>query len=233
MTIDQATRDAAAKGFLELCEHLWAAKYAPGLEAQVREEQELRSDPFAEGATYSVFGEELRMMTPRDLVHLDGYDIPFVTGGEADQAHAVFFLWTLSAENRGGSIMNAWRRGRFNARVGLKLATEGFNQCDMEIGLYMRRVLFDLPEPDKTIDHSQEPPPPINCIAGLLVDVAGLVGPNDPFSGKLLADTPIPRLVQYRRTAQPAKKITGRLERARVYCQEEANVVMKAIRERK
>lgn len=228
--------EAAAKpdAPLAVAHLLWRDKYAPELEQAIRDEQALRSDPFAEGVTFEVFGEELRLMTPRDLVNLDGNDNPFVSGGKMAKEDVVFFLWQLHRDNHGKGIRHAWRQGRFNGRVGMRLEAEGIEAAQTEIDLYMRRVLFDLPEPEKKDPNKPEAPSaPVNCVAGLLVDVAALVGPTDPFSGALLGDTPIPRLVQYRRARLPAQKLTGALERARVLCMEETNEVLRKIRTEK
>jgi hypothetical protein len=226
-----ALEEAAARGFLDLCNYLWAEKYVPTLEAKVREEEAMRSDPFAEGVDFEVCGEPLRLMTPRDLVLLDGFESPYVSGGDPDEADAAFFLWTLHARNAGGMIRTAWERGRFNGRFAARIETLGFADADEEILAYMRRVLYDLPKIDPKVPLHKRAPS-INAVAGLLVDVACLVGPTDPYSGSLLADSPIPRLIQYRRTRENAKGggAYGEIDSAKVHCQDEANAVMAAIR---
>lgn len=217
----------------ELFGFLMATKYVPAYQETARKESERRSDAFADGVTYTVCGEEIRLMTPRDLLMLDGFGNAFVCAGEPKDGDVRRFLWQLHTHNDG---TNSWRmrirKGRFEARM------DGRTSVDddaSDIYDYMDRLWPDTPAdpftkpPDGVQDTRAGKPMSVHWLAPLMVNVAGAIGPIDPVSGKLLGDTPLPRLLQYQREAIERK--TGEesgtsFDSLRSRCLEEVNIIM-------
>lgn len=218
-----------------MLDHLWATKYVPELNGKIQHEAERRADAFSD-MPFTTFGEELRQMTPKDLVFLEGMDNPFVAGGpELTFGDSAFFLWHLNALNEPERpLVNAFRRGKFKARISARAEEHGEDVAIAEIFAYIDRIFIDLPSPDPK-DKTDTKPPTVHCVAPLLIDVASVIGPRDPMNGKMLGDTPIPRLIQYRSAAQQrggGEKFTA-LDSANVACMAEANEVMREYRESK
>lgn len=182
---------------------LWNEFVAPALQEDLDREQERRADAFAERATFTVCGEELRLMTPRDLVLLDGFQSPFIVGGdEPDADDLFFFIWSMHRDNDGKEGIRAgFRRGRIKGRLAALEIERGLAELVVGIFGYIDRVFIDLPTPDPDGKQDRRPPA-VHVIAGLLTDVAAICGPRDPMAGAFLGDTPIPRLIQYRRARQ-------------------------------
>ena len=227
--MDDKLKEIAAQGPEALMEHLWATKYLPQIQQEIADEQSKRSDAFYDAATLTVLGEELRLMTPKDLVFLDGMGSPFIIGGsEPTVVDVIRFIWTLHADNDGTlGIRNAYRRGKVFSRV-----TRNYtDRAAVEVFEYIDRIFIDLP--DGADNKGGEARPPTNhCIAPLLVKVAANIGPVDPMNGKTLGDTPIPRLIQYRRAAEMNKgeKQYGVVDSRRVQCLDEVNCLMAELR---
>jgi hypothetical protein len=184
---------------------IWNELVAPKLQDALDREQERRADAFAPKAFFTVCGEEIRMMTPRDLVILDGFESPFIVGGaEPTEDDVIFFVWAMHRHNDDGNgIRTAWRRGRARGRVLFFLEQRGLAEAILEVFSYIERIFIDLPSKDPNTKEQQRPPA-VHVVANLLVDVAAIGGPRDPMDGKFLGDTPIPRLIQYRRARQKA-----------------------------
>lgn len=88
----------------------------PGYKEAVEREVRIREEsflPFGE----MICGLEVRQMTPRDLLILQGIESPFVVGGAITAEHIVRFLWILSFRFR---VVRTWRdkwvRGKFIKR---------------------------------------------------------------------------------------------------------------------
>lgn len=214
----------------QIFDHLWATKYAPEIEAVARRETERRTDAFADGVTLTVCGEEIRLMTPRDLLLLDGFENAFVCARVPEEKDIVQFLWDLNATNDGTrSWRNRWRKGRCAGRLAVR---DDFDADVSEIYGYLSRLWLDEPAGDAAAMEGQpremRRPPTTYCLAPLMVNVAGTLGATDPMSGLLLADTPIPRLLQYQRAALERK--TGEedatsFDSFRSRCMEEVNQI--------
>lgn len=231
--MDDQLKTLAEGGIFGVLDFLWETRYIPELNAKIAKDSERRADAFSD-APFEVFGESLRQMTPRDLVYLEGMDSPFVAGGpEATADDVVFFLWSLNAQNDSAApIKTAFRRGRFIARVAERIAQFGHEFAVYEVFEYLDRIFIDLPTGDKDDKDKERKPPSVHCVAPLLVDVAGIMGPRDPINGKWLGDTAIPRLIQYRTAA--SEKAGGKqfteMDSARVRCMDEANQIMREYR---
>lgn len=185
-------------------DEVWSAEFAPAVRARVAAISARRSDAFSD-STLTVCGEEIRQMSPSDLLILDGFSCPFVCGAPAsaiDFADVAFFLWQLHQDNRPGWL-TAFRRGRMLGRLRrLDLAA-----CIAEISDYCERMFADF-TPAAAGDLEQpaaalQPLPTVHFLAPLLVSVAREIGHIDPLSGALISESPLPRLVQYQKAAAP------------------------------
>ena len=224
--MDDKLKAAAQQGPDALMEHLWATKYLPAIQQEIAEEQSKRADAFYDKATLTVLGEELRLMTPHDFVFLDGMGSPFIIGGaEPTIVDVIRFIWTMHVDNDGTmSIRNSFRRGRVFSRI-----TRNYtDRATLEVFEYIDRIFIDLP----TGDGKESGPPANHLMAPLLVKVAAIIGPIDPMNGRSLGDTPIPRLIQYRRAAEQNKgeKQYGVVDSRRVHCVDEVNRIMAELR---
>jgi hypothetical protein len=192
-------------------EQVWAAEFAPQVAAARRVQTERRTEAFLE-ITHTVCGEELRQMTPADLLHLDALANPYVCGGLINvltPLDSAALIWQLAAQNTHESTLaNLWRRTRLLRR----LAKIHHDEQITALLDYVARQFADLPgaEPDSQISDPQisdsspsspfAPEPPTYFLAPLLLRIAAEIGPTDPMTGALLSHTPLARLAQYQRT---------------------------------
>lgn len=233
-TIDAELKAAVAQGPEALFNYIWATKYVPMLDAELALEQSRRADAFAENVTFTVCGEEIHMMTPRFLVDLDGMDNPFVAWTkEAEYEDIEHFIWHLHRDNNpNAALTTAYRRGKFKNRLNVWVYKQGMDAAVSEVFRFLDRVFIDLPnggEHTPTEKKDATKPPTVHSIAPLLVGVAAAIGPFDPLSGKLLGQTPIPRLIQYQRAAMRqthGKEAHGHFDSMRSKCMEEMNEIM-------
>lgn len=100
-------------------EELWQTKYAPRF-VEARKNEDARREQAFLDLPLTVCGEELRQITPKDLLILNGIESPFVCGGEADPIDVVVFLWYLNAKNdQSESWFNRRRKKQMMKRVAL------------------------------------------------------------------------------------------------------------------
>lgn len=194
--------DISRMDHAELFQHLWNTEIVPEHNERIKRESERRADAFAD-TTLTVCGEELRMMTARDLYILDALENPLVSGGLPKEIDCAKFIWLLHAENDGtASLRNRFRRGRILTRV--------VNRADVaetvaEIEEFIDRMMIDTEgaAPDSKDGNggkeTEKKPPNTHFISSLLMRIASEIGDRDPMSGQLLGDTPLPRLLQYGR----------------------------------
>jgi len=218
-----------------LLDYLWQTKYAPEIAATVSLERQRRDESMVDGVTFSVGPDELRPMTTRDLGILDGFENPFVCPGPLpDHKDCAFFVWQLHAKNDGtNSLRNRWRKGRVQGRIA---ALRDVAPLVAEIEEYCDRIFFDMFTDDTAEKKSSDKAPPrgpnVHFIASLLTTVATEFGAIDPLSGKLLADIPIPRLLQYtkaiKRQQDGGKDDFSLIDSAKSRCLEEVNQIVAA-----
>jgi hypothetical protein len=191
--------------FMVTFESVWSAEFAPQVAAARRVRSEQLTEAFLD-VPLTVAGEELRQMTPADLLHLDALGNPFVAGSPDQTLHfldVAGFLWQLHTTNdHTATLGNLWRRTRLLRR----LAARDLRPAAEAISAYVDRMLLDPSSPAPApADRAAEifaPDPRSHFLAPLLVAVASDIGHLDPMSGQLLAHTPLPRLLQYRREIQ-------------------------------
>jgi hypothetical protein len=220
----------------ELFVHVWNNEIRPAFNEKAKRDAERRVDAFAE-TTVTLCGEEVRMMTPRDLFVLDACENPLVSGGIPDEADCARFVWTLHASNNGrDTFANRFRKGRIIQRI---MSRPDLAETVAEIEEYVDRMLLDQTdesEKQKTPEEieqakAERKQPNTHFISPLLINVASDIGHCDPMTGKLLGDTPLPRLIQYARDIQKSKgnadadgdRLTERLQRK---CMERVNAII-------
>jgi len=74
----------------------------PGYLEAVRRENDIRDAAFLD-LTTSICGIEVRQLTPRDALILDGLDNPLMRGGIPTESQLAHFLWLLSPSYKHGS----------------------------------------------------------------------------------------------------------------------------------
>jgi hypothetical protein len=218
-------------------EQVWAAEFAPQVAAARRVQTERRTEAFLD-ITLTVCGEELRQMTPADLLHLDALENPYVCGAplaDITPLDSAAFLWQLAALNdHTPSFANLWRRSRFLRRIA---ATPADTQLTAILA-YTGRIFADFPGSSESSPSPESsafaPESKTYFLAPLLVEVASDIGHLDPMSGQLLAHTPLPRLAQYQRTLRertsPEKDYTE-LDSLRNRCMDRVNQLNAATRQ--
>ena len=219
-------------------EEIWSAEFAPAVAATRRTRSEQLTEAFLD-VPLTVGGEEIRQMTPADLLHLDALGNPFVAGSPDQTLHfldVAGFLWQLHTTNdHTATLANLWRRGRLLRR----LAARDLRPVAEAISAYVDRMLLDPSSPSSASSASSPPSifapdPRCHFLAPLLVAVASDIGHLDPMSGQLLAHTPLPRLLQYRREIQektdPQKTYTD-TDSLRNRCMDRVNQLNAAARQ--
>ena len=178
---------------------LWADKYAARFAAAKFQEDTAREQAFIDD-THIVYGERLRGMTPRDLLHLQVISSPLIYGGhEIKPAHILQFLWTLNVKNQG--VFRFWHRARMVRRVLGRKSVNPIADSLRAISDYIGTMFMDAGGRSST-----ESKPIGACwLAPVLVRVSKMVGPVDPLDGKAWADVPLPRIWQYLKAAKMAE----------------------------
>src|SRR4051794_18452378 len=85
----------------------------PGLREAIKRENDIRDASFLD-LTTRIGCVEIRQMTPRDLLILDGIGNPLMSGGLPSPAELADFLWKLSPRYLEGDSV---RRFLFSRRV--------------------------------------------------------------------------------------------------------------------
>ena len=88
----------------------------PEYRAAVEREQALRDVSFLD-LPADICGIEIRQMTARDYLILDGLGSPFVCGGPSTDFDVVQFLWQLQSRRPLSQVCFAWRCGRLDGPV--------------------------------------------------------------------------------------------------------------------
>ncbi len=209
----------------QLFNHLWITKYAVEIADRISLEGQRKAEAFVD-ATITVCGEEIRLMTPRDLLLLDGFENPFVTCKRLPEGiDCAFFIWVLCVQNIAGPF-----NGRRQTRLYQRIAKRDIAMNVAEIEEYCSRVFIDAPSKATDEKGRERKPPSVYFLAGLLGGLACDIGSIDPMSGKLLADTPIPRLLQYVNSVGKHKGRTDdeatEFDSQRSRCLEEVNRIL-------
>ena len=218
-------------------EQVWSAEFAPQVSATRRVQTERRTEAFLD-ITLTVCGEELRQMTPADLLHLDALENPYVCGAplaDITLLDSAAFLWQLAALNdHTPSFANLWRRSRFLRRLAAIPADTQLTA----ILAYTGRIFADFPGPSESSPSPESsafaPESKTYFLAPLLVEVASDIGHLDPMSGQLLAHTPLPRLAQYQRSLRErtsTEKDYTEIDSLRNRCMDRVNQLNAAARQ--
>lgn len=166
-------------------ESLWAGKYAALYAEEIEREEARREEAFLD-LPRTVCGEQLRLMTPRDLLILNGVGNAFVCGGELEPWHAAMLVWHLNARNDGTrSIRNVVRREVLYSR----LSRAAWADVLAGVNGYIDEIFQDAP-----ITTGTDRRPIGTCfLAPLVVRIATRTG----WAQSEILDTPLPRLFQY------------------------------------
>ena len=179
-------------------EQLWADKYAALHAAAEAEESERRAEDFLD-VPRTVCGLELRALTPRDLLHLDYAQSPFIRGGEIGGEHVAQFLWQLvDPQPRGW-----WAERKFFRHC----ARLNYDDSVAAVRRYLDRTFADAPKGGGGGDSGR--PIGTSFVAPLIVRLAAGIPSLTPIA---IMDTPIAQLFQYRKilAAEAAAKSGGK-----------------------
>lgn len=175
-------------------EQLWADKYAARFAEERAAEEARREESFLD-LPKTVCGEEVRQITPADLLVLHGVGNAFVCGGEPDAGHIGVFVWWLSVQNDGSE---SWANTRRKNRLMRRLRRYDFDEAVFEIQAYVLGCFLDAPG-----GGNQDGFRPIGTcfLAPLVTSVAVETG----WSQKEILQTPLARLFQYLKAIRARK----------------------------
>jgi hypothetical protein len=182
-------------------EELWATKYAPLFAEEKAKEDARREEAFLD-LPVTVCGEPIRVMTPMDLLVMNGIESPFVCYGRAPAAPdiAVFIWWHHEGNDHSEGYRMTWQKARMIRRLSKRYNSEdgdGFEQACDEVRDYIERIFQDAPPGSQ----DGERRPFGTCfLAPLLMRITSEAGAFDPASGKPFAHSPLTRLFQYLKT---------------------------------
>src|SRR5688500_13198570 len=103
-------------------EELWASKYAARFAEEKDREEARRAQTFLD-LPATVCGEDIRIMTPMDLLILNGIRSPFVCGGDPRPGDIAVFLWFLNTQN---DKSDTWKNERRKAHMLRRIAVLKF-----------------------------------------------------------------------------------------------------------
>lgn len=169
---------------------LWASKFAQEFAEEKAKEDARREQAFLD-LPIEVGAEQLRAMTPVDLLILNGIESPFVCPGEPTAADVAVFLWVLNTENDGTS---SWRNQRRKRAMTRRLRPLIFEVLVLACSDYVNEIFQDAPT--STGPAEDERRPLGTCfIAPLVMNMALETG----WGQAEILHTPLPRLFQYRK----------------------------------
>lgn len=175
---------------------IWQEKFAARHAAERVAENERRNIAFLD-ITHEVCGEQIRCMTARDLLILDGIENPFVAGGQIRPAHIPQFLWHLNRLNDPSRpVATAFRKGRMIGR----LRKANYARCIKEVSGFVDMMFLDSPAGGASKEEGERRGLQTCFLAPLLVRLASEMGALDPASGVPFIESPLPRLFQYMKT---------------------------------
>lgn len=168
-------------------DELWREKYAARFAESRAKEESRREQAFLTLPT-SVCGEEIRPMTARDLLILNGIESPFVCPGEVQPVHLATFLWVLHAENDG---TQGWRNRRRRDAMFRRLGPQNFDKCVAGVREYVDGIFQDAPK------GSAEPGERRPLGTCFLVPLVMRIAKETGWDRNAILDTPLAELFQY------------------------------------
>lgn len=171
-------------------EELWASKFAHRF-AEERAREEARREQAFLDLPIIIGGEEVRAMTPNDLLLLNGAECPFVCGGQDSPEQVALFLWALHVDNDGSL---GWFNRRRRYKMIRRLAPQNYEELVRACNDYVEEMFQDAPGGGG--ESSKERRPLGTCfLAPLVVNLAVETG----WSQAEILGTPLPRLFQYQK----------------------------------
>ena len=170
-------------------EELWASKFAHRF-AEERAREEARREQAFLDLPIIIGGEEVRAMTPRDLLLLNGAECPFVCGGADSPEQVALFIWALHVENDGSL---GWLNRRRRYKMIRRLAPQNYEELVRACNGYVEEMFQDAPGGGES---PKERRPLCTCfLAPLVINLAVETG----WSQHEILGTPLPRLFQYQK----------------------------------
>ena len=171
-------------------EELWASKFAHRF-AEERAREEARREQAFLDLPIIIGGEEVRAMTPNDLLLLNGAECPFVCGGQDSPEQVALFIWALHVDNDGSL---GWFNRRRRYRMIRRLAPQNYEELVRACNEYVEEMFQDAPGGGG--ESPKERRPLGTCfLAPLVVNLAVETG----WSQHEILGTPLPRLFQYQK----------------------------------
>ena len=179
---------------------LWAEKYAARFAAAKFSEDTAREQAFVDDI-HVVYGERLRGLTAKDLLHLQVVESPIIYGQSIPKpSDIMLFLWALNVENQGA--FRFWKRRRMMKRILGRHSENPIEDALAAIGDYLVKMFIDAPG-----GNSDESKPFGACwLAPIMVRLSSKIGSVDPLDGRAWADVPMPRIWQYIKAARAAEE---------------------------
>lgn len=166
---------------------LWEKKYGPRF-AELRAQEEARREQAFLSVPITICGEELRPMTARDLLILNGIDSPFVCPGEVGAVELAMFLWILNVQNDG---TQSWWNLRRRKKMFRRIAPRNFDASVEECRSYVDAIFQDAP---KGSAQAGEKRPLGTCF---LVPLVMRIAKDTGWDRDAILDTPLAQLFQY------------------------------------
>ena len=151
----------------------------PGYREAVKRENDIRDASFLD-LTTSICGVEIRQMTPRDLLILDGIGNPLMYGGLPSPAELADFLWKLSPLYKENARLRRYLFGVTIRKMNFIAAVQACRR-------YVDDTFQDSPA------SSGASAPYVSWCAHLVVNISTETG----WSEAAILNTPLKRLFQY------------------------------------
>lgn len=149
------------------------------LRVAVKRENDVRDASFLD-LTTNICGVEIRQMTPRDLIILDGIGNPLVSGRIPTVEQLAQFLWLLSPKFK---LNSKWAQWRFGASIRNLNYIEAVQACHK----YLNETFQDSPA-----SSGRHTMPYASWCAHLIVDL------GSPADAQKILNTPLRQLFQFR-----------------------------------
>jgi hypothetical protein len=166
---------------------LWQTKYAPRF-SELRAQEEARREQAFLAVTVTVCGEELRAMTARDLLMLNGINSPFVCPTEVGAVELAMFLWMLNVNNDG---TQSWFNLRRRAKMFRRIGPINFDDAVQECHAYVEGVFQDAPKGSTRAEGKR---PLGTCF---LVPLVMRIAKETGWDRDAILETPLAQLFQY------------------------------------
>lgn len=168
-------------------DELWREKYASRF-SEMRAAEEARREQAFLTVPVTICGEEIRPMTGRDLLVLNGIESPFVCPGDVGPVELAMFLWILNVTNDGSQ---GWRNLRRRKKMFQRIGPRNFDASVKECREYVDAIFQDAPK------GSAEPGERRPLGTCFLVPLVMRIAKETGWDRNAILDTPLAELFQY------------------------------------